>query len=69
MIVWMYLCTALRYFRTKFGSKSLVPSLVHKVWKVLVKSVTAWPLSCHSVVHVMYWLDPIYSRHLYGTFL
>jgi hypothetical protein len=44
--VWMYLCRAPRYFRTKCRSESLIPSLVHKVWKVLVNSETAWPLSC-----------------------
>jgi hypothetical protein len=53
--VWMYLCRAPRYFRTRFHSKSLIPSLVRKVWKLLVNSRTAWPLSCHSVVHLMYW--------------
>jgi hypothetical protein len=44
--VWMYLCRAPRYFRTKCRSESLIPSLVRKVWKVLVNSRTAWPLSC-----------------------
>jgi hypothetical protein len=53
--VWMYLCRAPRYFRTKCHSESLIPILVCKVWKVLVNSGTAWPLSCHSVVHLMYW--------------
>jgi hypothetical protein len=53
--VWMYLCRAPRYFRTKCHSESLIPSLVRKVWKVLVNSGTAWPLSCRSVVHLMYW--------------
>jgi hypothetical protein len=47
--VWMYLCRAPRYFRTKCHSESLIPILVHKVWKVLVNSRTSWPLSCHSV--------------------
>jgi hypothetical protein len=36
--VWMYLCRAPRYFRTKCRSESLIPSLVRKVWKVLVNS-------------------------------
>jgi hypothetical protein len=53
--VWMYLCRAPRYFKTKCHSESLIPSLVCKVWKVLVNSETAWPLSCRSVVHLMYW--------------
>jgi hypothetical protein len=44
--VWMYLCRAPRYFRTKCRSESLIPSLVCKVWKVLVNSRTTWPLSC-----------------------
>jgi hypothetical protein len=43
ILVWMYLCRAPRYFRTKFHSESLIPSLVCKVWKVLVNSRTAWP--------------------------
>jgi hypothetical protein len=53
--VWMYLCRAPWYFITKCRSESLIPSLVRKVWKVLVNYDTAWPLSCHSVVHLMYW--------------
>jgi hypothetical protein len=44
--VWMYLCRAPRYFKTKFRSESLIPSLVCKVWKVLVNFGTSWPLSC-----------------------
>ena len=41
--VWMYLCRAPRYFRTKCHSESLIPNLVCKVWKVLLNSKTAWP--------------------------
>jgi hypothetical protein len=51
--VWMYLCRAPRYFRTKCRSESLIPSLVRKVWKVLVNSellgpslATVWSISC-----------------------
>jgi hypothetical protein len=51
--VWMYLCRAPRYFRTKCRSECLIPILVHKVWKVLVNYRTAWPLSCRSVVHLV----------------
>jgi hypothetical protein len=36
--VWMYLCRSPWYFRTKYRSESLIPSLVCKVWKVLVNS-------------------------------
>ena len=50
---WMYLCISPRYFRTKCHSESLIPSLVHKVWKVLVNSGTivpslaiVWSMSC-----------------------
>jgi hypothetical protein len=43
ILVWMYLCRAPWYFRTKCHSESLIPSLVCKVWKVLVNSRTAWP--------------------------
>jgi hypothetical protein len=32
--VWMYLCRAPWYFRTRCHSESLIPSLVRKVWKV-----------------------------------
>jgi hypothetical protein len=53
--VWMYLCRAPQYFRTKCHSESLIPILVHKVWKVLVNSGTSWPLSCRSLVHLMHW--------------
>jgi hypothetical protein len=42
--VWMYLCRAPRYFRTKCHSKSLIPILVHKVWKILVNYETSWAL-------------------------
>jgi hypothetical protein len=53
--VWMYLCRAPWYFRTKCRSESLIPSLVRKVWKILVNFRTAWLLSCRSVVHLTYW--------------
>ena len=52
--VWMYLCRALRYFKTRCRSESLILNLVRKVWKVLVNSRTSWSLSCHNVVH-LYW--------------
>jgi hypothetical protein len=38
--VWMYLCRAPWYFRTRCHLESLIPSLVHKVWKVFVNSNT-----------------------------
>jgi hypothetical protein len=53
--VWMYMCRSAQYFKTKCHSQSLIPILVHKVWKVLVNSGTSWPLSFRSVVHLMYW--------------
>jgi hypothetical protein len=36
--VWMYLCRAPWYFKTRYHSESLIPNLVHKVWKVFVNS-------------------------------
>jgi hypothetical protein len=42
------------YLRTRCHSESLIPILVCKVWKMFVNSGTAWSLSCHSVVHLVY---------------
>jgi hypothetical protein len=35
-------------------SESLIPSLVHKVWKVFVNSNIVWLFSYRNVIHLMY---------------
>jgi hypothetical protein len=53
--IWMYMCRAPRYFRTRSHSKYLIPNLVCKVWKVFLNSDIVWSLSQWSVVHLVYW--------------
>ena len=64
--VWMYLCRAPWYFRTKCRSESLIYNLVRKVWKLLVNFETEWSLSpSHVLVFIVANMVILFLYHIH----